>query len=68
MVKRVFREAALYAHHFIEVAPNRATLTEIYRWDKAQALVDEVRSDPELPHEADACRTFWNDVRRDPRP
>jgi hypothetical protein len=68
LVKRIFRDAGLYAHKFIELSPNRQTLTEIYRWDEAETLAAEVDNDPEVDEETEDCRTLWNDVRQDPRP
>jgi predicted acylesterase/phospholipase RssA len=66
LVKRIYREASLFAHKFIQVKPNEATLTEIYRWDKAEQLADEVDRDPDTEMEAGDCEELWNAIRPDP--
>jgi hypothetical protein len=66
LLHRIGRDAGLYAHVFVEMAPNNASVTEIFRWDRAARLVDEARHDPRLLAAVAKCLKCWQEVSKDP--
>jgi predicted acylesterase/phospholipase RssA len=66
LLERIGREAGLWAEVFIEMTPNRASMSEIFRWDQAKRLVEEARQDKRVKHGVHRCRKAWLRIRQDP--
>jgi predicted acylesterase/phospholipase RssA len=65
MMRRIGREAGLWAHEFIEMTPTPESVLEIFRWDKAAQLVQNARLDSAVATGVLRCATFWLTVRTD---